>query len=175
MRFEETPLKGAFIIDLEKSTDERGYFARSFCAKEFGERNLCSNFVQSNVSFNLKRGTVRGMHLQVAPRAEAKLIRCTRGAIHDVIVDLRPSSPTFRQTCAVDLTEGNSRSLYVPEGFAHGFQTLADETEVSYLMSEVYSAEHARGFRWNDPQFKIRFPLEISLISDKDRNYPDWA
>lgn len=172
MIFTEATLRGAFVIDLEPMEDERGHFARSFCRKEFGSRGLKTDVAQCNVSFNRKKGTLRGMHFQSPPKAEAKLVRCTRGAIHDVIIDLRPDSPTCRKWSSVELTETNRKMLYVPEGFAHGFQTLVDDTEVFYQMFEYYSPEHAGGVRWDDPAFGITWPIENPILSGKDRSYP---
>ncbi len=174
MRFIQTKLKNAYVIEPEKFADERGFFARSWCEKEFREQGLNANLVQCNISFNNKRGTIRGMHLQIPPFAEAKLVRCTQGAIYDVIVDLRPDSATYQKWIGVELTAENRRALYVPEGFAHGFQTLADNTEVFYQMSEFYAPECARGFRWNDPTFNINWPEQVSIISLKDREYEDY-
>jgi len=175
MIFTETNLKGAYSIDIERKNDERGYFGRSFCQHEFERYGLKTAVAQCNVSFNQKKGTLRGMHFQIAPKAEAKLVRCTRGAIYDVIVDLRPESATFCTWTSVELTEDNSRMLYIPEGFAHGFQTLADNTEVFYQMFEFYSPEHARGVRWDDPAFGILWPMQSHLISDKDLAYADFT
>ena len=172
--FEETGLGGAYIVDPELHRDDRGFFARTWCQKEFRERGLNPRLVQCNVSLNLKKGTLRGMHHQEAPYEEAKLVRCTMGAICDIIVDLRPDSPTFRKHFAVTLSAENRKMLYIPEKFAHGFITLADNTEVFYQMSEFYSQESARGFRWNDPFFGIRLPLEVAVISERDGNYPDF-
>ncbi len=174
MIFTETKLKGAFRIDLELRKDDRGYFARSFCQQEFEAHGLQKIVSQSNVSFNEKKGTLRGMHFQIAPKAEAKLVRCTRGALYDVIVDLRPESSTYCAWTAVELTADNGRMLYIPEGFAHGFQTLEDNTEVFYQMFEFYSPEHARGVRWDDPAFGISWPLPDPVMSDKDRAYKLW-
>ncbi|NER36174.1 MAG: dTDP-4-dehydrorhamnose 3,5-epimerase [Oscillatoria sp. SIO1A7] len=171
MIFAETKLKGAYIIDLERRQDDRGFFARSFCQEEFGSNGLHTQFVQCNISFNHQKGTLRGMHYQVEPHAEAKLVRCTMGAIYDVIIDLRPESPTFKQWLGVELTGDNRRMFYIPEGFAHGFQTLSDRAEVFYQMAEFYHPESARGVRWNDPAFGIKWPLEPSAISSKDRSY----
>jgi dTDP-4-dehydrorhamnose 3,5-epimerase len=173
--FQETSLRGAYIVDAERHTDLRGFFARTWCEKEFEEHGLNPRLVQCNISFNLKKGTLRGMHYQVAPYEEAKLVRCTMGAVCDVIVDLRRDSPTFRKHLAVTLSATNRKMLYIPEKFAHGFITLEDDTEVFYQMSEFYSQESARGFRWNDPFFGIRLPLEVTVISDRDRNYPDFG
>ncbi len=175
MIFVEAPLKGAFIIDLKRLEDERGYFARSFCQREFLEHGLDPNVVQCNVSFNKNKGTLRGMHFQAPPCAEAKLVRCTRGAIYDVIVDLRGDSPAFLQWYAIDLTAENRTALYIPKGFAHGFQTLEDHTEVFYQMSEFYTPEYSQGFRWNDPLFNIQWPIEVSIISARDQTYPDYS
>lgn len=175
MIFEQTRLKGAYIIEPERLEDERGFFARTWCHREFHERGLNPRLVQCNDSFNLKRGTWRGMHYQEAPHEEAKLVRCTRGAIYDVIVDLRHDSLTFKEHVAVMLSAENRRMLYVPERFAHGFITLEDKTAVFYQMSEFYSAASSRGFRWNDPSFNIRLPLDIAVIAERDRTYPDFA
>jgi dTDP-4-dehydrorhamnose 3,5-epimerase len=173
--FTETPLTGAFLIDLEPVRDERGFFARSFCRREFEAHGLNPDIAQCNISLNLRRGTLRGMHWQAAPHQEAKLVRCTRGAIHDVIIDLRHGSPTFAAHFSTDLTAVDRRMLYVPEGFAHGFLTLEDDTEVFYQMSEFFAPESARGVRYDDPAFGIRWPMEILVVSDRDRSYPDWV
>jgi len=172
LKFTETKLKGTYIIEPELLTDERGFFARSWCQKEFTERGLNPNLVQCNISFNLKKGTLRGMHYQTKPYEEAKLVRCTTGAIHDVIIDLRPESSTFKQWVAVELTAENRRMLYIPEGIAHGFQTLVDNTEVFYQMSEFYHPDLARGIRWNDPELSLEWPLKEFIISEKDTSYP---
>ena len=174
MIFIETKLSGAFLIDLDRREDVRGYFARVFCAEEFSAKGLNSQVAQCSISFNRHKGTLRGMHWQAAPKAEAKLIRVTWGAIHDVIVDLRPDSPTRLQHVAVELTADNRRMLYIPEGLAHGFQTLADSTEVSYQMSEFFAPACARGARWNDPAFKIAWPLHDPIMNDRDRSWPDF-
>ena len=173
MIFESTKLKDAYIIELDKLEDERGWFARSWCQREFREEGLDPNLVQCNISFNRMMGTVRGMHFQLPPHAETKLVRCTQGALYDVIVDLRPDSPTFLRWVGVQLTAENRRTLYVPKGFAHGFQTLADNTEAFYQMSAFYAPEYARGVRWNDPLFDIHWPEEIIMISGKDQAYED--
>jgi len=173
--FRETVLKGAFTIDLDRVEDERGFFARSWCVKEFEANGLDTRLVQCNVSFNKVRGTLRGMHYQVAPAAEVKVVRCTRGAVHDVIADLRPDSPTYKQAFSVLLSAENRRMLYIPKGFAHGFLTLTDDAEVFYQMSEYYAPECARGFRWDDATFAISWPDLVRIISSKDRNYPDFA
>jgi dTDP-4-dehydrorhamnose 3,5-epimerase len=172
--FEETRLPGVFEILLEQHTDERGFFARSWCQKEFEAHGLNPRLVQCNISFNARKGTLRGMHYQAAPHAEAKLVRCTRGAIYDVVVDLRPGSPTYRNWIAAELSATNRRMLYIPEGCGHGFLTLEDETEVFYQMSEFYHAESARGVRWNDPAFRIDWPERIEVISERDGAYPDF-
>jgi dTDP-4-dehydrorhamnose 3,5-epimerase len=173
MLFTETNLKGAFLIALERREDDRGYFARSFCQEEFAARGLDTRVAQCNVSFNRQKGTLRGMHYQAAPHAEAKLVRCTRGAIYDVILDLRRDSPTFKQHFAAELSVSNAAMLYVPEGFAHGFQTLVEDTEVFYQMSHSYNSESARGVRWDDPAFGISWPAEAHrIVIDRDRNYP---
>lgn len=172
MRFLETGLADAFLIDLDLASDERGFFARSFCEREFESRGLASRFVQCNVSFNHKEGTIRGMHWQAAPNAEAKLVRCTSGAIFDVIVDLRRDSKTRKKIFGTELSSQNRRMLFIPAGFAHGFQSLCDDSEVFYQMSEFYAPEAAHGFRWNDPDVGIRWPRELSVISDHDRSLP---
>ena len=171
MIFSETKLKGAFIIDIEPREDERGFFARSWCEDEFQQHGLNTHLVQCNISYNKKRGTLRGMHYQVAPFAETKLVRCTMGAIYDVIVDLRRDSPTYLHWISVELTAENHRALYVPEEFAHGFQTLTDNTEVFYQMSEFYHAECSRGIQWDDPAIGIVWPLRNDVIlSAKDKS-----
>jgi dTDP-4-dehydrorhamnose 3,5-epimerase len=171
MIFCETKLKGAYIIKPEPIKDDRGFFARSWCQKEFSDRGLNPNLVQCNISFNRYKGTLRGMHYQVQPHAEAKLVRCTMGAIYDVIIDIRSNSPTFKQWTSVELTAENRQMLYIPEGMAHGFQTLVDNTEVFYQMSEFYHPESARGIRWDDPTFEIKWLPLNPIISDKDRSY----
>lgn len=176
MRFHETQLKGAYIIELEKREDDRGFFARSWCTQEFKDQGLNSNLVQCNISFNRQRGTLRGMHYQAPPHEETKLVRCTRGAIFDVIIDIRPESPTFKQWVAFELAAENRKMLYIPEGMAHGFQTLEDKTEVFYQMSEFYHPQSARGVRWNDPAFEIDWPkAHQRMISDKDQSYLDFS
>jgi dTDP-4-dehydrorhamnose 3,5-epimerase len=174
MIFTETRLRGAYIIELERLDDERGFFARSFSQDDFVRLGMNPHIVQCNVSFNRKKGTLRGMHLQSAPYEEAKLVRCTMGAIYDVILDLRATSATFRQWFAVELSAENRRMLYIPEGLAHGLQTLEDHTEVFYQMSEAYHPECSRGMRWDDPAFGIEWPLPVSVISYKDKTYPDF-
>lgn len=174
MIFRETKLKGAFIIETEKREDERGFFARTFCQEEFEAHGLNPRVVQCNISFNRRKGTMRGMHYQVAPYEEAKLVRCTIGAIYDVIIDLRPNFPTFKQWMAMELTAENRKMIYVPEGLAHGFQTLMDNTEVLYQMSEFYHPESARGVCWDDPAFGIEWPFAERIVSARDRNYPNF-
>jgi dTDP-4-dehydrorhamnose 3,5-epimerase len=174
MIFTETAIRGACIVDLERIEDERGFFARSFCREEFRAHGLKSDIAQSNISFNRKRGTIRGMHLQIAPDAEAKLVCCTRGAIHDVIVDLRPESPTYCRWVAVRMTEDDGRALYVPEGIAHGFQTLSHDTQLFYQMFTFYVPESQRGVRWDDPAFAIEWPLPNPIMSKRDRSYPPF-
>ena len=174
MIFTETKLKGMFIIQPERLKDERGFFARTWCNREFAAHGFNPNLVQCNISFNKKRGTLRGMHHQVAPHEEAKLVRCTMGAIYDVVIDLRPNSPTFKDWLSVELTAENRKMIYVPEGFSHGFMTLEDNTEVFYQMSEFYAPECARGIRWDDPAFNIAWPEDVKVISKKDKEYPDF-
>jgi dTDP-4-dehydrorhamnose 3,5-epimerase len=173
--FTETRLAGAFVIELERHTDERGFFARTFCQKEFEAHGLNAHVAQCNVSFNKRKGTLRGMHYQAAPYGEAKLVRCTLGSIYDVIIDLRPASATFKRHFAMELSAENRRMLYIPEDFAHGFQTLEDDSEVFYQMAQRYSAEHARGVRWNDPAFGIEWPKGERIIIERDQNYPDFV
>ncbi|QDS87753.1 dTDP-4-dehydrorhamnose 3,5-epimerase [Rosistilla ulvae] len=174
MIFQTTPLEGVFVIEVEPAEDERGFFARIYCQQEFAQRGLISQFSQSSLSFNKRRGTVRGMHFQEAPSAETKTVRVIRGAIFDVAIDVRPQSPTRGEWTSVELTQDNRKSLYIPEGFAHGFQTLSDDTEVLYQISSDYDATLARGFRWNDPAFGISWPLEASVISPRDLSYADY-
>jgi dTDP-4-dehydrorhamnose 3,5-epimerase len=174
LTFHETKLPGAFEIRVEPKPDERGFFARTWCQKEFEEHALKSKLVQCSVSFNARKGTLRGLHYQAAPYPETKLVRCTRGAIYDVVVDLRPDSPTFKDWIAVVLTAIDRNMFYVPEGCGHGFLTLEDETEVLYQMSEFYHPELSRGVRWDDPSFQIVWPGEVTLISERDRTYPNF-
>jgi len=173
--FIETKLKGAFIIELEAIMDERGFFARSWCEKEFKSHGLNCNLAQCNISFNKKKGTLRGMHYQKAPHEEAKLIRCTAGSIYDVIIDLRSESPTFRQWSGMELSAENRHAVFVPEGFAHGFVTLTDDTEVFYQMSEFYYSECTAGVRWDDPAFDIIWPCRPIEISERDQAYLGYA
>lgn len=175
MKFIETKLQGAYIVELDLLEDERGFFARSWCQKEFSERGLNPNLVQCNLSFNRHKGTLRGLHYQIHPHAEAKLLWCTRGAVYDVIIDIRPDSPTFKQWVGVELSVENRRMFYIPEGFAHGFQTLQDNTDLFYQMSEFYYPQSARGIRWNDPLFEIEWPPDESrTISPRDQSFPDF-
>lgn len=174
MIFTETKLQGAFVIEPEKLRDGRGFFARTFCRREFEEHGLDPDVVQCNISFNKRAGTLRGMHYQVAPYAEAKLVRCTAGAIYDVVVDLRPTSPSFKKYAAFELTAENCTMVYIPEGFAHGFQTLKDDTEVFYQMSQIYAPDCARGVRWNDPAFGIEWPAAERIMVERDQQYPDF-
>jgi dTDP-4-dehydrorhamnose 3,5-epimerase len=172
--FEPTPLAGTYVIGEEPHHDQRGFFARTWCQKEFERHGLNPRLVQCNVSYNLRKGTWRGLHYQVAPHEEAKLVRCIAGAICDVIVDLRPDSPTFKKHLKVTLSARNRKMLYIPEKFAHGFLTLEDSSEVFYQMSEFYAPESARGLRWDDPEFGIQLPLEVTVISDRDASYPEF-
>jgi dTDP-4-dehydrorhamnose 3,5-epimerase len=178
MLFRETGLSGSFLIEVELHADNRGNFGRSYCSREFEEHGLDPRIVQCSVSYNRKRGTLRGMHYQAAPHTEAKLIRCGRGAMYDVIVDLRPESPTFRGWASFELRAEPGRPsnmIYAPHGFAHGFLTLEDDTEVIYQISEFFAPHAARGFRWNDPAFDIEWPEPVTVISDRDRTYPDFS
>lgn len=168
MKFIETKLQGAFIIELEERTDARGFFARTFCAHEFEDHGLKPAVAQCNMSYNYKKGTMRGMHYQVAPATEAKLVRCTSGAVYDAIVDLRPNSPTYLQHIGVELTASNRRALYVPEMFAHGYLTLTDDAEVFYQVSEFYTPGTEQGLRHDDPALNIEWPAAIEVISEKD-------
>lgn len=172
MIFTGTQLKDAFIIDLEQRQDNRGFFARTFCAQEFTVHGLKPTVAQANLSFNYKKGTLRGMHYQTAPATETKLVRCTQGAIYDVIIDLRPDSPTYLLHIGVELTADNHRALYVPEMFAHGYQALTDETEVLYQVGEFYTPGYECGLRYDDPTFGINWPLSVSEISHKDTAWP---
>ena len=175
MIFTETRLPGAFLLDLEPREDSRGFFARTFCRTEFEAHGLRPDMVQCNVSYNHHAGTMRGMHYQLPPAAETKLVRCTRGAIHDVIVDLRPESPTYLQHVGVDLTADNRRQLYVPELFAHGYLALEPGTEVAYQVGEFYTPGYERGIRWDDPALAITWPAPVGVVSDKDASWPAWA
>jgi dTDP-4-dehydrorhamnose 3,5-epimerase len=172
MIFTETYLKGAYIIDIKFMEDERGFFGRSYCLREFESLGLNTNVVQANVSYNKKKGTLRGLHMQSAPNSETKLVRCTRGAIYDVIVDLREGSETYKKWVGVELTANNYRMLYVPEGFAHSFITLEDNTEVTYQVTQFYTPGAERGYRWDDPSFNIQWPIVPEIISEKDQSHP---
>lgn len=176
MLFTELPLSGAYVIDLQRLEDERGFFARAWCQQEFAAHGLTANIVQCNISFNPKMGTLRGMHYQVFPHAETKLIRCIRGAIYDVIIDLRPHSATYMQWFGLDLTADNRLMLFVPEGFAHGYQSLSDKSEVFYQVSQFYQPGAERGIRWNDPAFGITWPeVDYRVVSVKDQSWPDFT
>ena len=175
MIFRETELNGAFLIESERLEDNRGFFARAWCRKEFMAHGLTGALVQSNISFNKRTGTLRGMHFKTAPYEEAKLVRCTMGAVYDVIIDLRPDSSTFLRWIAAELTAENRKMLYVPENFAHGYQTLADNTEVFYQVSQFYSPGSEQGLRYNDPTFGIKWPMDVQVISHKDRSWPDYT
>jgi dTDP-4-dehydrorhamnose 3,5-epimerase len=172
MKFLPTRLEGAWIIEPELRTDDRGFFARTYCAGEFRMRDLTDNFVQCNTSWNLRQGTIRGLHYQVAPSSEVKLVRCTAGALMDVIVDLRLDSATYLQSLAIELTAANRLALYIPEMFAHGLQTLEDGTEVFYQMSEFYEPALSRGLRYDDPKLGIKWPMEVTAVSEQDRGWP---
>ncbi len=175
MLFHPTPIASAYVIDVEKREDDRGFFARAWCAREFGERGLVTSFVQGNIGASRRKGTLRGMHYQVAPHEEAKLVRCTRGAVWDVLLDVRAGSPTFGKWFGVELTADTHRMLYIPPGCAHGYQALTDDVEVFYLVSAFYTPEAERGIRYDDPAFAIEWPLPVTVISDKDRTWPDFA
>ena len=174
MIFTETKLKGAYIIDIEKRGDNRGFFARTFCANEFEKYSLNSKFVQGNMSHNANKNTLRGMHYQSDGAEEVKLVRCTKGALLDIILDIRKDSPTFGQHVAVEITEDNARQVYIPKGFAHGFLTLKEHSEIAYLVSEFYTPGKENGIRWDDPFFKINWPIKNPILSDKDQNYSNY-
>jgi dTDP-4-dehydrorhamnose 3,5-epimerase len=174
MIFNETPLAGAYVIDLEKRGDDRGFFARAFCEREFGSKGLATRFVQVNTSLSAQRGTLRGMHYQLAPKAETKLVRCIRGALYDVVLDLRRESPTFGRSFGAELSADNRRMMYVPKGFAHGFVTLTDAAEAFYFVDEFYAPELERGVRWDDPRFTIEWPLKPVVLSEKDSGHRDF-
>ena len=175
MKFKETPLKGSFVIEIEPRGDERGFFARAFCKRELAEAGLNPEIVQINNSLSRHRGTLRGIHYQLAPKAEAKIVRCIRGALYDAIVDMRPDSPTFLQHYCVELTSENRQALYVPKGFGHAFLALEDDTETLYLVTEYYAPERERGLRFNDPRLAIPWPIPPTIVSDKDRAWPDFS
>lgn len=174
MIFTPTKLAGAFIIDLEKREDERGFFARTFCVNEFKEQGIDIQIRQANTNLSSIKGTIRGMHYQNHPYEEDKIVRCTKGALFDVIIDLRKDSPTYKQWIGVELTESNHRALFVPKGFAHGFLTLEDNSEANYLVSQVYTPGAESGIRYNDPQFNIQWPIKVVVISEKDKNHLDY-
>lgn len=174
MIFTETKLKGAFIIEIEKLEDERGFFGRSWCVNEMKDHGINVNILQANVSFNKYKGTLRGMHYQIAPYGESKLVRCSRGSIFDVIIDLRPDSPTYKQWIGVELSRDNYKMLFVPVDFAHGFITLEEDTEVTYMMSEIFVPGAGATIRWNDPAFNIKWPFEPLIMSEKDKKQTDF-
>jgi dTDP-4-dehydrorhamnose 3,5-epimerase len=174
MRFQTAPLAGVFVIDVEPLQDERGYFARTWCRREFTAHGLNDRLVQCSLSLTRRRGTLRGLHYQAPPHAEDKLVRCTQGAVHDVVVDLRPDSATFCRYFAVQLSAETHRAVYVPTGCAHGFQTLTDDVVVFYQMTEFYAPDAGRGVRWNDPRFGIRWPIATPILSARDAAYPDF-
>jgi dTDP-4-dehydrorhamnose 3,5-epimerase len=174
MRFSPTDVDGCMIVDLEEHSDDRGFFARAFCTEEFAAQGLDTEVVQANLSFNHRAGTLRGMHRQIAPHREGKLVRCIRGAIVDVALDLREDSPTFGRHAMVELTADNRRALWIPPYVAHGYQTLLDNTEVLYQVSGPYAPEGERGQRYDDPAFGLRWPMDVAVISEKDRTWPDW-
>lgn len=173
MKFIETELAGAVIVEIEKLEDDRGFFSRTWCQREFDQRGLESSVAQANASFNYRKGTLRGMHYQAEPYGETKLIRCTQGAIYDVIIDLRLNSPTYLKWIGIELSAENFRMLFVPKMFAHGFQTLEDNSVVSYQVGQFYTPGAERGVRYDDPTFEIKWPLAISVISEKDKNWPN--
>jgi dTDP-4-dehydrorhamnose 3,5-epimerase len=175
MIFRPTTLDGAYLIEIQKLEDERGFFARTWCQREFEENGLNPRLVQCDLSYNKKEGTLRGMHYQVAPFQEAKVVTCIKGAIYDVVIDLRPESATYLEYLSLTLKEDDYKMLYIPEGFAHGFLTLANNTSVFYQMSEFYAPEYARGVRWNDPAFKVQWPAEVRVISSRDASYSDYV
>ncbi len=174
MKFRNVGLRGAYLVEIEPRSDERGFFARSFCEAEFAGAGLVSRFPQHSVSFNHRRGTVRGMHFQAEPHGETKVVRCLAGAVNDVIIDLRPESTTYRRSVDVQLSAENRHALYIPRGFAHGFQTLRDDSELLYMIDVAYVADAARGVRWDDPAFEVAWPEPVSVISDRDMAFPDW-
>ena len=175
MIFTETEIPGAYVVELQRHQDDRGFFARGWCQTEFKQHGLAHQVAQMNISYNRHKHTLRGFHYQLAPAQEDKLLRCTRGAVHDVLIDLRPDSPTYKRHIELELTAANYRMLQVPKGCANAFLTLEDETEVTYLVSEFYTPGAERGVRWNDPAFGIRWPFPPAVISDKDRSWPDYV
>jgi dTDP-4-dehydrorhamnose 3,5-epimerase len=174
MKWTPLPLASAYLVEIQPLSDERGFFARTWCAEEAQHLGLTAQFVQCDISYNARRGTLRGMHYQAQPHSESKLVRCTAGAIYDVLLDLRPESPTFRGWIAVELTSENRKAVYIPTGFAHGFQSLSDHSEVFYQISESYRFDLSRGVRWNDPAFGIKWPIETAILSERDRSFPDF-
>jgi dTDP-4-dehydrorhamnose 3,5-epimerase len=174
MKFTQTEIPGAYVISLEPKRDDRGFFARAWCESELGERNLCTRIAQCNVGFSPQKGTVRGIHWQEAPHAETKVVRCTRGGLFDVIVDVRPDSPTYGRHHAMELWEGDCKLLYIPAGVGHGYQTLADDSEIFYQASESYHADSCKGLRYNDRELGINWPLKVSVISEGDLTWPDF-
>jgi dTDP-4-dehydrorhamnose 3,5-epimerase len=174
MKFTPTEIADVFVVELEKREDDRGFFARGFCQREFEEHGMVSQVVQANISYNKYKGTLRGMHYQVSPYEETKFLRCTKGAVYDVIIDMRPESLSYMKWFGVELTDKNYKMLYVPRNFAHGFQTLEDETEVMYLVSEFYAPQSERGVRFDDPAFNIQWPLKVAQISEKDAAWPNY-
>ena len=175
MQFTETHLPGVYVIDLDRHEDDRGWFARAWCREAFAAQGLSVDLAQCNLSHNARRGTLRGMHFQAVPHAEAKMVRCGAGAVYDVALDLRPESTTYKQSFATELSATNGRALFMPEGIAHGFQTLADDSTLFYQMSTAYEAEAATGVRWNDPAFQIDWPLADPIVNDRDQSFPDYA
>ena len=174
MKFVKTPIGGVLLIEIEPVTDMRGHFARTFCAEEFRRQGLETQVAQCSMAFTARAGTVRGMHYQRDPHGEAKLVRCTRGAVHDAVIDLRPDSPTFRQWFGIEISASSRRMIYVPPGLAHGYQSLEDETEVAYQMSTAHRPDAEAGVRWDDPSFGVRWPQPVTLISERDRSFPDF-
>jgi dTDP-4-dehydrorhamnose 3,5-epimerase len=174
MIFSETRLPGSYVVEIEKIEDERGFFTRTFDKNEFIKMKLDSEFIQSSISQNKKKGTIRGMHYQTKPYEESKIVRCVKGKIFDVIIDLRPNSKTFKEWLSVELSEDNYKMLYIPKGFAHGFQTLEDDTEIYYQISEQYSTKLSKGVKYDDETFEIKWPLEISVISEKDKRFEKY-
>lgn len=175
MIFKELQLDGVYTVDLEPKEDSRGFYARAWCRDEFGSKGLATDFAQINISYTHKKGTVRGLHYQLPPYGEVKLVRCVRGTIFDVVIDMRPESPTYRQWLGIELSAENRRALYVPENFAHGFVSLTDDCELIYSISSEYHPESERGIRYNDPSIGIQWPIDIDIVSEKDRNLPDLA
>jgi len=174
MKFTKTNISDLYIIEIEKKEDSRGYFARTFCKKEFASQDLQTDFVQSNIAHSDSKGTLRGMHYQKSPHSETKIVRCTRGSLYDIAIDLRPGSPTFKKWFGTELSDSGNKMLYIPKGFAHGYLTLQDKTEIQYMVSECYTPSSEKGVRYNDPAFNIKWPIEPKIISKKDKNWPDF-